>query len=118
MTARNPAARTVWFKRLSEAAATFTSSLPFYVICLALVAFFIAAHVAALGETWLFLAGDMMTAVTLLLLALLKNSEQRAENAIQRKLDAIAAALLEQREGETGEATEDLRRAIGMDEDV
>lgn len=39
MTARHPAARTVWFKRLSEAAATFTSSLPFYAICLALVAF-------------------------------------------------------------------------------
>ncbi|MFE5814458.1 low affinity iron permease family protein [Streptomyces sp. NPDC056479] len=119
MTVRHPAARPDGrYKRLSESAAHFTSSLPFYIICLALVAFFIVTHAAGLDETWMFLAGDMMTAVTLLLLALLKNSEQRAEHAIQRKLDAIAAALLEEREGKTGEATEDLRRSIRMDEDV
>lgn len=119
MTVRHPAAQAGGrFKRLSEAAAHFTSSLPFYLLCVALVCFFIVAHVAGLGDTWLFLAGDMMTAVTLLLLALLKNSEQRAELAIQRKLDAIAAALLEEREGRTSEATEDLRRAIRLDEDV
>lgn len=119
MTVQHPAARSGGrFKRLSQAAAHFTSSPPFYVICLALVAFFIAAHAAHLSETWLILAGDLMTAVTLMLLALLKNSEQRAEHAIQRKLDAIAAALLEEREGRTGEATEDLRQAIRMDEDV
>lgn len=53
-----------------------------------------------------------------LLPALLKNSERRAENAIQRKLDAVAAALLEEREGMAGEAAEALRRSIWMDEDV
>ncbi|MER5941643.1 low affinity iron permease family protein [Streptomyces sp. NPDC001928] len=119
MAVRHPVERSGGrFNRLSEAAAHFTSSPPFYAICLALVAFFIAVHVAGLGEHWQFLAGDMMTAVTLLLLALLKNSEQRAEHAIQKKLDAIAAALLEEREGKTGKATEELRKTIGMDEEV
>ncbi|MFJ8632503.1 hypothetical protein [Streptomyces sp. NPDC093568] len=119
VTVRHPAARKGGrFNRLSETAAAFTSSPPFYFVCLALVAFFIVVHAAELGEHWMFLAGDLMTAVTLLLLALLKNSEQRAEHAIQRKLDAIAAALLEEREGKTGKATEELRKAIGMDEEV
>ncbi|NWF29576.1 hypothetical protein HW130_25540 [Streptomyces sp. PKU-EA00015] len=34
------------------------------------------------------------------------------------KLDAIAAALLEQREGEEHKAHGDLRRIIGMDEEI
>ncbi|WP_420492729.1 hypothetical protein [Kitasatospora camelliae] len=57
-----------------------------------------------------------MTAVTLLLLALLKNAERRAEHAIQRKLDAIAAALLEQHPGMDGDAQRALREAIRMEE--
>ncbi|MGW3495946.1 hypothetical protein [Streptomyces sp. NPDC001020] len=106
------------FERFSEAASNFTSSPVFYVVCLVLVGFFIAAHAARLSVPLLLLAGELMTSVTLLLLALLKNAERRAEHAIQRKLDAIAAALLEQGEGEAAKAQEDLRRAIGMDEEV
>lgn len=100
MTVRHPAQRARArgrFERLAEIASDLTASPAFYAVCLGLVAFFIAVHAAGLGQPWLFLAGDLMTAVTLLLLALLKNSERRAEPAVQRKLDAIAAALLEQR---------------------
>ncbi|SOE06709.1 hypothetical protein SAMN06272765_7564 [Streptomyces sp. Ag109_G2-15] len=61
--------------------------------CLALVARMVIVHAAGFGTEWQVFAGDCMTAVTLLLLALLKNSELRAERAIQRKLDAIASAL-------------------------
>jgi low affinity Fe/Cu permease len=67
---------------------------------------------------WQVFVGDLMTAVVLILLALLKNSERRAEHAVQRKLDAIAVALLEQREGKVHKAQDDLRRVIGMDEEV
>jgi hypothetical protein len=59
-----------------------------------------------------------MAAVTLLLLALLKNSELRAEHAVQRKLDAIAAALLELRDGEEQGARDELEGAIGMHDEV
>ncbi|MFJ8493181.1 low affinity iron permease family protein [Streptomyces sp. NPDC094038] len=106
------------FERFAESASNVTSSPAFYGFCLLLVAFFIAAHVAGLSVSQQMLAGDLMTCVSLLLLALLKNSERRAERAVQRKLDAIAAALLEQSEGEAHEAQEDLQSAIRMEEDL
>ncbi|KUJ68276.1 hypothetical protein ACZ90_20370 [Streptomyces albus subsp. albus] len=106
------------YERLAEAASNFTSSRAFYGICLALVVAFVAVHAAGLALSWQILVGDIMTAVVLLLLALLKNSERRAEHAIQRKLDAIASTLLERYEGRTGTAQDDLKRAIGMDEEI
>lgn len=106
------------FERFAEAASNVTSSPPFYAFCVLLVVFFVAAHAAGLALPQQLLAGDLMTCVTLLLLALLKNSERRAEHAVQRKLDAIAAALLEQGEGEARRAQEDLRRAIRMEEEL
>jgi hypothetical protein len=47
---------------------------------------------------------------------MLKNSERRAEHAVQRKLDAIARVLLEQNEGRGGQAHEDLKAAIQREE--
>ncbi|KUL36903.1 hypothetical protein ADL22_23745 [Streptomyces sp. NRRL F-4489] len=106
------------FAELAERASHFTSSPSFFTLCLALVALFIAVHLAHLPLDIQLLAGHFMSAVTLLLLALLKNSELRAEHAIQRKLDALAAALLESREGQGGKAAEDLRKAIRLDEET
>ena len=55
--------------------------------------------------------------ICLLLVALLKNSELRAERAVQRKLDDIAAALLEGQEGGgPGEAHRKLRSTLGREE--
>ena len=53
-----------------------------------------------------------------MLLALLKNAEMRAEHAIQRKLDAIAGALLEAHADERSQAFEELRNAIRMEEET
>ncbi|MFD5793011.1 low affinity iron permease family protein [Streptomyces diastatochromogenes] len=106
------------FERLAETASRFTSSPVFFMFCLALVTWMVIVHAAGFGTEWQVFAGDCMTAVTLLLLALLKNSELRAERAIQRKLDAIAAALLEAQEGSPGKAHEDLREAIRMEEEI
>ncbi|MFF4840532.1 hypothetical protein [Streptomyces collinus] len=103
------------FEQLAEYASNLTSSPAFFLFCLLLVAFFAAAHAAHL---LLLLAGESMTAVTLLLLALLKNAEVRAEHAIQRKLDAIAGALLEAHKDERGRPFEDLRNAIRMEEET
>jgi low affinity Fe/Cu permease len=106
------------FDRVAQAASNFTSSPSFFAVCVSVVALWLATHVAGLGTEWEHLTGDAMAAITLLLLALLKNSELRAEHAVQRKLDAIAAALLEQREGKTKEAHDALEEAIGMHEEV
>ncbi|MEU0430073.1 low affinity iron permease family protein [Streptomyces sp. NPDC006290] len=106
------------FERLAESGSRFTSSPVFFAFCVGLVSLAVAAHVAGLAVQWLLLVGEAMTAVTLLLLALLKNSELRSERAIQRKLDAIAAALLEAQEGAPGKAHEDLRRVIRMEDET
>jgi len=106
------------FDRLAQGASNFTSSPAFFAVCVVVVACWLGTHVAGLSTEWQHLAGDAMAAITLLLLALLKNSELRAEHAVQRKLDAIAAALLEQREGKTREAHGALEEAIGMHEEV
>jgi low affinity Fe/Cu permease len=106
------------FDHIAEAASNFTSSPLFFAICIAIVAVWLGTHAAGLSTEWQHLAGDAMAAITLLLLALVKNSELRAEHAVQSKLDAIAAALLEQREGRTTEAHDDLERAIGMHREV
>ncbi|MEU1377095.1 hypothetical protein ABZ442_26090 [Streptomyces triculaminicus] len=105
------------FERVAEKASHFTSSRAFFVLCFVLVANFLAMHLAGLSVGLELLAAGLMTSVTLLLLALLKNSELRAEHAVQRKLDAIAGALLAQAEGaREGEAFDTLRDAIRMDE--
>lgn len=120
MTTDHPAerdgAKHDWFAAFSDRASNVTSSPPFYVLCVLLVLGTIVLHLAHPPLSWLIFAGDLMTSVNLLLLALLKNTERRDAHAVQRKLDAIAAALLEQREGASHEAADELRRAIRMEE--
>jgi low affinity Fe/Cu permease len=106
------------FDKVAQTASNFTSSPTFFVACIVVVGLWLTTHVAGLSTECQHLSGDAMAAIALLLLALLKNSELRAEHAVQRKLDAIAAALLEQREGRTREAHEALEEAIGMHEEV
>ncbi|WP_306191174.1 low affinity iron permease family protein [Streptomyces sp. MK5] len=106
------------FDQFAEYASNFTSSPVFFLICLLLVGFFVTAHAAHLDLELLLLAGESMTAVTLLLLALLKNAEMRAEHAIQRKLDALARALLEMNKDDHSPAFEDLRNSIRMEEET
>ncbi|GGV65814.1 MULTISPECIES: low affinity iron permease family protein [Streptomyces] len=106
------------FEQFAEYASNFTSSPVFFLLCLLVVGFFVAAHVAHLGVELGLAAGGSMSAVTLLLLALLKNSEMRAEHAVQRKLDALARALAEMNKDDHSPAFEDLRRSIRMEEET
>jgi len=106
------------FDRLAELASNLTSSPLFFAGCIALItALFLSYLLDGSGE-WQHLLGSSVSAVSLLLLALLKNSEKRAEQAIQEKHDAIAAAMLEQRHGDEQEAAEELARAIGLHDEV
>jgi len=104
------------FDQVAESASNFTSSPAFFALCLLVVVAWIASF--AVGNTAHHVAGDLMAAVTLMLVALLKNAERRAEGAVQRELDAIAAALLEQRKGNSTAAQDDLAEAIGLHDEV
>ncbi|MEU8979882.1 low affinity iron permease family protein [Streptomyces sp. NPDC048309] len=122
MTFQHPAerggSRRGTFARLAETGSNLTSSPFFFSFCLLLVAGFAVVHIAGLSLSWQHVAGDAMAAVTLLLLALLKNAERRAEHAIQRKLDAIATALLERWDGEQDKARASLEKAVGMEDQL
>jgi len=122
MTTRHPSERggeqRGIFASVAESGSNFTSSPAFFATCLAVVAVWGAGYVFGLSDAFHHVSGDAMAAVSLILLALLKNSERRAEQAIQKKLDAIAAALLEQRRGNSEAAQGDLERAIGMHEET
>ncbi len=65
-------------------------------------------------------AGTALTATTLLLVALLKNAELRAEAAMQNKLDALATGMLAaiREERERSDADRMLERAIKIDEEL
>jgi len=104
------------FDRLAEHASNFTSSPAFFLLCVSVVLAVLGVHAANLSTDTKLLAGDAMSAVTLLLLALLKNSERRSERAVQRKLDAIAASLLERHGDRPGPVQEVLEAAIRMEE--
>ncbi|MFC4492803.1 hypothetical protein ACFPA8_01460 [Streptomyces ovatisporus] len=108
------------FERMAESASNVTGSPAFYCFCVLLIIAFVIVHFVEVPVAWMIFVGDMMAAVSLLLLALLKNTERRAEHALQRKLDAIAAVLLEQNGEGPGSrrAHENLRAAIRMDENV
>jgi low affinity Fe/Cu permease len=106
------------FDRLAQRASYFSSSPLFFVLCSALVVAWLAGYVFDAGTAYEQAIGTGLTAVTLLLVALLKNAELRAEAAIQSKLDALATGMLEAIRSEGHKADPMLERAIGIDEQL
>jgi low affinity Fe/Cu permease len=107
------------FDRVAESASNLTSSPLFFWACSALIAIWGLAYALGWSQSMRSFLGELLAAVTLALVALLKNAELRSEHAIQYKLDAIAAAMLEaRRDGGEEDAAQDLERAIGRHEEV
>ena len=95
-TERGTEGRTL-FDRSAEAASNFSSSPMFFTLCGLLVAAWAVSYLLVSSDTVHHVLADAMAAVTLLLVALLKNAERRAEHAIQAKLDRLAEAMLAER---------------------
>jgi low affinity Fe/Cu permease len=106
------------FDRFAQRASYFSSSPMFFVVCAALVLAWLGGYVFGAGSAYEQAIGTGLTAVTLLLVALLKNAELRAEAAIQSKLDALATGMLEAIRSEGHAADPMLERAIGLDEEL
>ncbi|MHB1468243.1 MAG: low affinity iron permease family protein [Solirubrobacteraceae bacterium] len=106
------------FEEFAERTSYLASSRIFFALCFAIVLAW--ALGLALGASDRFLTGISggISALTLVLVALLKNAEMRSERAIQRKLDAIASALLEQTRGEEQDAEGELEHAIRLHEEI
>ena len=104
------------FDQLAERSSNLSSSPAFFAVCVGLVLAWMLSYWLGWSDPVRFFLGDAIGAITLLLVALLKNAELRAEAAIQDKLDAIAHALLEVRRGTDEGAADALEDAIGRHE--
>jgi low affinity Fe/Cu permease len=106
------------FDTLAEHASFVASSPAFFSVCLVVVVVWIVGLIAGASDRLESATVGVMAAMTLVLVALMKNAELRAERAVQHKLDAIAHSLLEKRSGNPGNADEALERAIGLHEQI
>jgi low affinity Fe/Cu permease len=123
-TLRHPADRTAGvargrFEHLAEYGAFLAGSPFFFGVCLVVIVAWIVGLFVGASDRFEVAGAGLISALTLVLVALLKNAELRAERAIQQKLDAIAGALLHDRVGgKAGESERDLEEAIGLHEDI
>ena len=106
------------FDHIAERASNLSSSPTFFAACALLVVAWVLSYGLGWSDPVRFFLGDLIGAITLLLVALLKNAELRAEAAVQDKLDAIALALLEVQRGTDNGAADELEKAIGRHEEV
>jgi low affinity Fe/Cu permease len=83
-----------FFDRFAEGASKFASRPWFFAMCLALILIW-APSVFVLRDvdTWQLIINTATTIITFLMVALLQNSQRRADEATQHKLNAIADAL-------------------------
>lgn len=83
-----------FFDRFAGHAAIFVSKAWFFALCVILVVVWAPSYFAISSiDTWQLIINTATTIVTFLLVALLQNTQSRAEMAVQDKLNAIAKGL-------------------------
>lgn len=113
------------FDRFASTAARFVSRAWFFALCLLLVLIWVPSY-ALFGnvDTWQLVINTATTIVTFLLVALLQNTQSRANEALQHKLNAIADGLADlmtrvahhQDDPPLHHDVEELRAAVGLEE--
>jgi low affinity Fe/Cu permease len=118
------------FDRFAEASSNLVSRAPFFVFCVALVVVWAPTYPLIRNfDTWQLLINTPTTILTFLLVAVLQNSQRRAEIALQHKIDALADGLADLMEHFLGVDPEkdredlsvdidDLREAVGLEKRV
>jgi low affinity Fe/Cu permease len=123
-TLRHPADRTDGvqrgrFERLAEYGSFLAGSPLFFAVSLVVILVWAIGLMVGASDRFEVGAAGLVSSLTLVLVALLKNAEMRSERAIQRKLDAIASSLLQDKRGDdAGESERDLEEAIGVHEEI
>ncbi|MCU1421505.1 MAG: uncharacterized protein JWN36_1156 [Microbacteriaceae bacterium] len=107
-----------WFDKFASGAAKFVSRAWFFAFCVLLVVIWAPSIllIHSIG-TWQLIINTATTIITFLLVALLQNTQERSDNAIQEKLNAIADSLsdLMKAQGLEKDAAE-LRSAVGLED--
>lgn len=81
------------FDRFAGACSRGASRAPFFAFCVALIVIWAPTGLVLKVDTWQLIINTATTIVTFLLVALLQNSQERSDKAVQQKLNAIADAL-------------------------
>lgn len=95
----------------------FTSRAWFFALCVLLVVLWAPSYYL-ISDTnlWELLINTATTIITFILVALLQNTQFRADAAVQRKLNAIADALADLMEHERTSDARELRAAVGLEQ--
>jgi low affinity Fe/Cu permease len=106
------------FDQIAAAASHAVSRGPFFAGCVAGVVVWLALGVlTGFSETWLAAGSAVMSVVIVVLVAVLENAQRRSDQAVQRKLNAIADALADfMRETQVDDQqVHELRTAVGLE---
>ncbi|MCU1414953.1 MAG: hypothetical protein JWN80_2293 [Microbacteriaceae bacterium] len=107
-----------WFDKFATSASKFVSRAWFFAFCVLLVIVW-APSIALIHSisTWQLIINTLTTIITFLLVALLQNTQERSDRALQAKLNAIAESMsyLMAAQGLNHEAQE-LRDAVGLED--
>lgn len=110
------------FDRFAGWASRFASRAGFFCFCLLLVLLWAPSYFLLRSlDTWQLIINTATTIITFLLVALLQNSQERSDEALQQKLNAIAdgiADLMGTVAGDHPEMLQDrqeLLRAVGLE---
>jgi uncharacterized membrane protein len=112
------------FDRFAEGAAKFFSRPWFFAMCVLLVLIWVPSYlVIGNVDTWQLIINTATTIVTFLMVALLQNTQTRADRSTQDKLNAIADGLADlMRSAAAGEDADlhqdmlELRAAVGLED--
>ena len=111
------------FDRFATKASNFVSRAWFFLLCLLLVVLWLPSiFLFSTVDTWQLIINTVTTIVTFLLVALLQNTQKRADDAVQHKLNALAEGLASMmgRLGEDHPGLHDdrreLRAAVGLED--
>jgi hypothetical protein len=111
------------FDRFAKVAAGFFSKPWFFALCVLLVLVWAPSYfVIRSVDTWQLIINTATTIVTFLMVALLQNTQTRADQATQDKLNAIADGLADLMRSSSGDDPElvkdmlELRAAVGVED--
>lgn len=111
------------FDRLASAVANLVARAWFFCVCTLIVLLWAPSYLLFHNvDTWQLIINTLTTIITFLLVALLQNTQFRADRAVQQKLNAVVEALADLMEGLAAQDrtmpsdVEELRRASGLEE--
>jgi hypothetical protein len=117
--------RLSFFDRFATRTGGFVSGAWFFALCVLLVVIWAPSYfLFGTVDTWQLVINTVTTIVTFLLVALLQNTQSRANDAVQHKLNAIAEGLADlmtqvadsQQAQQLSNDTRELRSAVGLED--